>query len=264
MTPRRLRGLAWIAIACGALVIAGLAVAYVFLPAQLVVAVLRTHLDPLVLRDVHGSAWHGEALRAGWDELALGHARWDADKLAALRGVLRAELRCDMPKDQHLALHVEARGNAVALSGLRATLVGGALEGFFRRRHLVPIGSVALRIDAARFEDGIPVALRGDALWRQATLVGADSPLPYYLGDLRIVFRIAERGVVSGSIADEGGPVHVAGTLRADPIGYRLVLRLAARDPRLAAGLGRLGEAQPDGSRLLVLQDGWWWKRRHA
>ena len=106
--------------------------------------------------------------------------------------------------------------------------------------------------------------MTGRASWRQATLVGPRTRLPYYLGDLRIDFFMDRPGVVLGRISDSGGPMQVDGDVKADLIGYRIALRIKARDPRLAQGLTRLGQSQPDGGRLLVLQDAWWWKRKHG
>jgi len=81
---------------------------------------------------------------------------------------------------------------------------------------------------------------------------------------LLVGFRIDEPGIVLGNLRDSGGPMQVSGNVKADPIGYRIESRMPPRGPRLAQGLARLGQAQPDGSRLLVLQDAWWWKRRHG
>ncbi len=238
--------------------------AYLHMPARLTVLVLQSRLDPLVLEDVDGDAWNGEALRTQWGEHALGHLRWSADPWAVFGGALRGDLHFDLPKNQRMDVHVERRLHTLEVTALRADLVGGALRKFFARARLLPIGTLHLEVDRARFDDGIPVAVHGRAFWRQATLVGPRTRLPYYLGDLLVEFDVDEPGVVRGRIHDSGGPMQVAGALKADAIGYRIELRIAPRDAQLAEGLTRLGQAQPDGSRLLILQDAWWWKRRHA
>ncbi len=239
-------------------------VAYLRMPARLAVSALRGSLDPLVLEDVHGIAWNGDSFHTWWGDWPLGHLRWKADPLRALGGTLRTDLHFDMPKNQSMDAHVEQGPHTVEVTSLRADLVGDALRKFFMREGFLPIGSVRLDIERARFDDGVPVAVRGRAWWRQATLVGPRTRLPYYLGDLLVDFHVDQPGVVLAGIRDNGGPMQVVGNVKADLIGYRIELRFAARDPRLAEGLARLGQAQPDGSRLLVLQDAWWWKRRHG
>ncbi len=241
-----------------------LVVAYLHMPARLAVYALRDWLDPLVLDDVHGDAWNGDSLHTWWGDWALGHLRWSADPLVALGGTLRIGLHFDMPKNQRMDLHVEQRQHTLEVTGLHADLVGDALRPIFMRDGLLPIGTLRLDIDRARFHDGLPVAMRGRAYWRQATLVGPRTRLPYYLGDLLIDFRVDRPGAVLGNIHDTGGSMQVAGNMSADAIGYRIELHFVPRDPQLAQGLTRLGQAQPDGSRLLILHDAWWWKRRHG
>ena len=241
-----------------------LVVAYLHMPARLAVFALQWRLGALELDDVDGDAWNGESLRTFWGEHALGHLRWRADPLAALGGTIRTDLRFDMPKNQRIDAHVERRLRTTEVTGLHADLVGGALREFFARARLLPIGTLRVEVDRARFDDGVPVAVQGRAFWKQATLVGPRTRLPYYLGDLRLDFRVDEPGIVLGNIHDNGGQMQVSGNIKADLIGYRIELLIAARDPQLAQGLTRLGQAQPDGGRLLVLQDAWWWKRRHG
>ncbi len=241
-----------------------IAVAYLQMPARLAVYALQWRLGALELDNVDGDAWNGESFRTFWGNHALGHLRWSADPLAALGGTIRADLHFDMPKNQRMDAHVERRLRTMDVTALHADLVGGALRKFFARAQLLPIGTLRVDVDRARFDDGIPVAVQGRAFWKQATLVGPRTRLPYYLGDLLVELRVDEPGIVVGRISDSGGPMQVSGNMRADLIGYRIELHVAARDPQLAQGLTRLGQAQPDGGRLLMLQDAWWWKRRHG
>jgi hypothetical protein len=116
-----------------------------------------------------------------------------------------------------------------------------------------------VEIDRAVLDRGIPVALHGHAIWRQATLLGPR--VPVFFGDVRVDFRTASPGVVIGVIRDLGGPVRVAGTLRMNLVGYRIDMEASPRDPLLAASLSKLGEPLADGSRRLLLQAVWWWRR---
>ncbi|MEO8743307.1 MAG: type II secretion system protein N [Lysobacteraceae bacterium] len=240
------------------------ALACLFMSARTAVSLLQWRIDPLTLDDVHGSAWNGESRITFFGTHALGRMGWNADPLAIFSGAIRTDLHFDMPKNQRMDAHVERSLHTLEVTGLRADLVGGAMRKFFLRAHLMPIGSLHLEVQRVRFDDGIPVAVVGHASWRQATLVGPRTRLPYYLGDLRIDFYMDRPGVVLGRISDNGGPMQVDGDVRTDLIGYRIALRMKARDPQLAQGLTRLGQSQPDGGRLLVLQDAWWWKRKHG
>jgi len=241
-----------------------MAATYLHMPARLAVFALQWQLGALELDDVDGDAWNGESMRTFWGDHALGRLRWSADPLAALVGTIRADLHFDMPKNQRMDAHVERRLHTTDVTALHADLVGGALRKFFARARLLPIGTLRIDVDHARFDNGIPIAVQGRATWKQATLVGPRTRLPYYLGDLLVEFHVDEPGIVLGRISDSGGPMQVTGSVKADLIGYRIELHIAARDPRLAQGLTRLGQAQPDGGRLLILQDAWWWKRRHG
>ena len=260
-TPARTsRILRWLLIALAASTV----LLYLFMPARLAVYVLQSRIDPLALADVHGDAWNGESRNTHWGERSLGHLVWNADPLAAGTGAIRTDLHFQLPKNQRMDAHVERRFGTLEVTALRADLVGGALRKFFARARLLPIGSIHLEVAHARFDEGVPVAVQGRAWWRQATLVGPRTRLPYYLGDLQVDFFVDRPGIVLGRIHDSGGSMQVAGTVKADVVGYRIELHIAPRDPQLAQGLTRLGQAQPDGSRLLILQDAWWWKRRHG
>ncbi len=237
---------------------------YLLMPASLAVYVLSSRIDPLTVNDVHGGAWNGESRDTHWGTHSLGRMAWNADPLAPATGAIRTDLHFDLPKDQRMDAHVERRFELLEVTALRADLVGGALRKFFASARLLPIGSIHLEVAKARFDDGVPVAVQGRAWWRQATLVGPRTRLPYYLGDLQVDFFVDRPGIVLGSLRDSGGPMQVTGSVKADVVGYRIEMHLAPRDPQLAPGLARLGQAQPDGSRLLVLADIWWWKRRHG
>lgn len=237
---------------------------YLLLPARLAAFVLGGRIDLLTLENVRGSAWHGQSGATWWGTHALGRMTWNADPLAPMTGAIRADLHFDLPKHQVMDARIERRRAQLDVDDLRADLVGGALRRFFARERLLPIGSIRLLVEHARFDDGVPVDVRGQALWRQATLVGPHTRLPYYLGDLKVDFFVDRPGIVLGRIRDDGGPMQIQGQVKADLLGYRIELHLVPRDPQLASGLARLGRAQADGSRLLVLADIWWWKRRHG
>jgi len=233
--------------------------AYLNLPATWSEYALRDRLDPLTLADVHGSTWEGEARRSWLGETAMGRLSWQADPAPVLHGMLRAQLHFELPRDQTVDAHVSWTADRLRVDALHADLLGSALQRFFQTIDLQPIGQLRVEVGQATFDRGVPIALRGQAIWRQATLLGPRVPI--FLGDLRADFNVASRGIVMGTIRDLGGPVRVTGTLRMNLVGYRIDMEASPRDPMLAASLSKLGEPGANGSRRLSLNAAWWWRK---
>jgi hypothetical protein len=234
-------------------------VAYLHLPATWSEYALRDRLDPLTLADVHGSTWDGGARRSWLGETAMGRLTWQADPAPVLHGTLRAQLHFELPRDQVVDAHVSWTADRLLVEALHAELLGSALQRFFQTIDLQPVGQLRVNVGQAIFAGGVPIALRGQATWRQATLLGPR--VPVFLGDLRADFRVASRGIVSGTIHDLGGPVQVTGTLRMNLVGYRIDMEAFPRDPALAASLSKFGEPGANGSRRLSLRAAWWWRK---
>jgi hypothetical protein len=258
--PDRRRGPAALmrALLCLLLAAASIA-AYLHLPATWSLHALGDRIDPLALADVHGSAWNGEARRSWWGETAMGWLSWHADPVPALGGTLRAQLHFRLPREQTVDAHAAWTADRLRVDALHADLLGSALQRFFRTIDLQPIGQLRVEVVQALFDGGVPIALRGHAVWRQATLLGPR--VPVFLGDVRVDFRTQSPGVVVGVIRDLGGPVRVTGSLRMNLVGYRIDMEASARDPLLAASLSKFGDPLADGSRRLLLQAVWWWRK---
>ena len=65
---------------------------------------------------------------------------------------------------------------------------------------------------------------------KQATLFGPRTRLPYHPGEQAVDFHAHEPGLVLGGNRDSGGPTPVSGSVRAEPIGCRIELRIASPD----------------------------------
>lgn len=241
------------------LVVCAIVVLYLHLPATWSEYALRDRIDPLTLAEVHGSTWDGTARRSWLGETAMGRLSWHADPAPVLRDMLHAQLHFELPRDQTIDARVSWIADRLRVDALRAELLGSALQRFFQTVDLQPIGQLHVEAGQAVFDRGMPVALRGQATWRQATLLGPRVPI--FLGDLRVEFHVASPGIVIGTIRDLGGPVQVAGTLRMNLVGYRIDMEASPRDPLLAASLSKLGEPGADGSRRLSLRAAWWWRK---
>jgi hypothetical protein len=241
------------------LVVCAIVVLYLHLPATWSEYALRDRLDPLTLADVHGSIWDGMARRSWLGETAMGRLSWHADPAPVLLDILHAQLHFELPRDQTVDAHVSWAADRLRVDALHAELLGSALQRFFQTIDLQPIGQLRVQVGQATFDRGIPVSLRGQAVWRQATLLGPRVPI--FLGDLRVDFHVASPGIVIGTIRDFGGPVQVAGTLRMNLVGYRIDMEASPRDPLLAASLSKLGAPGANGSRRLLLRAAWWWHK---
>ena len=91
------------------------------------------------------------------------------------------------------------------------------------------------------------------AYWRNAAVAGAAQAR---LGELQAQFASAADGGIAGTLRDGGGPLEARGTFNIALGRYSAQLRLAARDgdARVADALQYVGQPQPDGSRLLLIE----------
>ena len=221
------------------------------LPASLVVALAWPHGIPVVLEDVRGSVWRGQATQVRWHERTLGSLAWTARPSALLLGRLDLQLR----------LSGETKANARVVRGLRwtgirnldATFTAHWLQGQPAGNALRAEGRVQATLPSATIKGGRITALAGELVWRDASLRGATSAA---LGTLHARFSLANDQCVHGTVADQGGPLSVSGGYTTDLSAYRIRLLLAARDPRTASAIQWLGQPGRDGQRSLLLGHG--------
>lgn len=234
--PRRRRRWAW---GTGVVVLVLLALIG-WLPAGWVLALAAPRLQPLALSGVHGTLWSGSAAQLRWAGRPLGRLHWSLSRQALLGRVhgsvaLQAagyagHLRFRRLGPQHLRLQaVHARATLQALP--------------WRIRGLQPRGRLLMEFSHIELRHGWPVKLAGTVRWQHASLAGAGGTAP--LGTLQA--QLHERGgaVLQATLADSGrGPLALAGSAEASPLGWHLQATLAPRDgatPSLRALLRRLG-----------------------
>lgn len=220
----------------------------VLLPASLLVAQLPASLS-LQLDDVRGSIWQGSVSRVTWQAHDLGSLVWQVQPLGLLRGRIAADVV--LSGEINAQTHLERSWGAWRLTDLSAELPAAWLDSVLASPGLHPQGVVLLIIDVAEVRGEQWTAMNGNAQWREASVAGAAVAA---LGDLRAEFALADDGRVHGSVHDDDGPLALSGQFVADLHGYHAELRLSARDARIAPALHWLGQAQPDGSRLLLMQ----------
>lgn len=221
------------------------------LPASLAVSALSVvpAANALRLDDVRGSLWRGSVSRLFWAEHELGALAWQVHPLALLRGRVDAELVLTGAVNARTRL--QRNWSSLRLHDLQAELPAAWLDPVLASPGLRPQGDLQLQIAQLEVRDQALSALSGELLWRHASLSGAAVAA---LGDLRATFEQAEDGRVHGQVHDDDGPLSIQGGFVLDSQHYRAELRLRARDARIEPAMRWLGQAQPDGSRLLLLQ----------
>jgi len=221
-------------------------------PAELAYRYFGERIAPLKLHGISGSVWHG-------------HAE-SAEVLGQNLGVLDWRLRPSSLFEGKALAHVVLGGGDVIGSG---TLVQTAdrqlllhdVEVQMPARIAAPmidipalqlLGTIELRIAHARLRGYTIADAGGVAFWRNAGVTGAAQA---QLGDLQFTFATATEGQVSGTVQDLGGPLLASGAFSATAMRYNAQIKLAARDnAQVAEALQFVGQAQPDGSRELLIE----------
>ncbi|WP_114238641.1 type II secretion system protein N [Dyella sp. C9] len=217
-----------------------------FLPARWALPLFSSRLNGVRLEQVSGLLWDGRAGRViSARGEPLGEASWRLSRRALL-GDNRLQLALHGPQ-LDFSGHMRGRSAAAAewtQVSLRTDL------GLFAPLVTLPVGQPRgqLRFDARRVQlrGGWPMALDGQLLWRDATLLTArNGTLP--LGNLRMTVQ-ASNGVLDGHLQDDGeGPLRIDGRLQLSPLARRFTADAAARDPasplqRWLSGLGDTDE----------------------
>lgn len=220
----------------------------VVLPASWLVSQVPASL-PLQLGDVRGSVWRGSISRVHWQGRELGSLVWQVHPLGLLRGRVEADVL--LTGEIIVEARIERGWSVWRATGVKAVLPAAWLDPVIASPGLHPQGELQAQIDEAELREGRLTAMTGVLHWQDASVAGAAVAA---LGDLRAEFALAQDGRVHGRIHDDDGPLALSGDFVADLSGYQAQVRLLARDARLAPALRWLGQAQPDGSRLLLLQ----------
>ena len=222
-------------------------------PAQVLYGWFGARLEPLRLRGIDGTLWHGRAEAADLYGQPLGTLAWELAPATLLRGQPRASLTLTGGLVSGTG-QVERHGDGtLALDDAHLSLPASAAAPAFGIPTLDLLGTIGIEIRHAVFRAAWPSELSGTARWRDAAVAGAAQAR---LGDLQATFSSAPGGRVRGTVSDAGGPLAVSGTFEADVAGYRAQVRLAPRgdDPRLVEALQYIGQPQGDGSRELLIE----------
>lgn len=219
------------------------------MPASLVARLLRPDTAAWALEDVRGSVWQGSVTRTYWRGRELGALAWRVRPAALLLGRIDADV--NVRGELEAAARVRRGLLRTEVRNLRVELPTSWLGEEGVGLSLRPQGRLRVTVPLLAFEGDRPVALRGDAVWRDAAVAGATAAT---FGELRASFALTADRRVRGTVRDGGGALSVAGGFVVDGSRYRVDLLLAARDPRVAPALRWIGRPQADGRYRLALE----------
>lgn len=238
-------------------VVAGLlvfvAALLVLLPASVALRPVEAHVPGLRFEEVSGTVWRGRAGRALIGAHDYGRLQWRAHPLALLRGALAADIDWQ-GGDRHARGRVAYGFGVLRAEAVRAEFPASLLQRVLDTPVLQPHGRVEVHVARAEFAGREPRLLEGDAVWREAAVSGAARAA---LGEIHAHFGLRPDGSVGGTLDDGGGPLAVAGDFRLDAGGYRAELLLDARNADAAEALQWVGQARPEGGRVLRLEGHW-------
>lgn len=217
------------------------------LPAQLVWRQVQPHLPVKVELDgLTGTLWRGSLARLQVDGIDQGALEWRWQPAGLLAGELELDLDW-RPRDGRVQAVLRMAVDRLSLEGVRGRLSAASMAQVNKAPFLLQ-GDWLLDIPRLTLADLRKVTeASGRIAWQDA---GGGLPSPLALGNLAADLA-AENGWLVMSLADNGGPLGLAGTARWQPAKpLKLDTRLLARadaDRDLAAGLQLLGRADPDG-----------------
>ena len=234
------------------LVLAFLAFLLARAPATLVSRSAMDAAPALSLDGVSGTAWRGRAASAHWRGVPLGRLEWRLSARALLGGAARAwvevdgtELALDAVVSRSLfgdRLQVADANGRTSLDFLsRLSGARGPLDG------TVVLDAVSLTVESERV-----VAADGRAVLQETVVTFQErAALGAFTLDLS-----AHDGWLQGEVSDDGGPLGLAGFVRAAPDRrWEIDARVRARDRtgNLALVLSLLGTPSDDGFHPLRL-----------
>lgn len=234
------------------LVLAFLAFLLARAPATMVSQAAMDAAPALSLEGVTGTAWRGRAAHARWRGIPLGHVDWRLSAAALLGGTGRAHVEvggADLDLDAVVSRSLfggrltitDADGTAPLAFLSRLSGARGPLDG------TVVLDDVSLSVDGDRV-----VAADGRAVLRE-TVVTLQQRAE--LGAFTLELS-AHDGWLQGEVSDDGGPLGIAGFVRAAPDRrWEIDARVRARDRtgNLALVLSLLGTPNDDGFHPLRL-----------
>lgn len=220
--------------------------AIVTLPASLLLSFFKD--SGLTAAGVEGTVWKGRAQLVQIEGANLGTLEWDLHALALLTLRLQADVRVARTDGFAQGRVAMRSSRSIAIRNLTASLpvstLGGLASGW--------AGTVNLKFAQMVLTEGWPSAADGTAEILNLNSPSGRSPLS---GSYKVTFPApntpSEGEVLTGALADLGGPLQISGTLELRPERVYVLQGLVAPRPdaprNLAQQLQFLGEPDAQG-----------------
>lgn len=243
-----------LAIALAVLLAIAVAVVALF-PARVALDLVLAPESGLVAEQVSGTIWTGRIgdLRQG--DQYLGALDWRLHPLPLLRGQVATDLRLAGGEIGLQASLLRRSATELDITDLVADLPAAALAPVIDLQALELLGRIELRFERIELLHLWPRRLGGEAVWRDARVAGAAEAR---LGELVAEFETSDDGRLHGTVRDRGGPLAIDGRFEIGLRGYEVhaELRAPPGERSLQEALQYIGEALPDGGRLLRVEGG--------
>lgn len=238
------------------LAIVVLAIVAATFPAKLAVRLLPSSRLPVQLEEVAGTVWSGRAERVLRNGADLGRLQWTVHPAGLLRGQIDADLALQGQALDGTGRVVAARDGSVRIAGAKVRFPAARMDRLLDVPALTLVGNVDLVIEDLELRGRVPVALTGQATWRDAGVSGGEQAT---FGTLQARFGALDGGGFGGTLGDQGdGPLALDGSFRTTLMGFeaRATLRARDDDPQVQRALRHIGQMQPDGSVVYEVKGG--------
>lgn len=237
------------------LVVLGVVTYLVFAIATLPASVILSRLPPsVVTAGVEGTAWNGRAQIVQVAGAQIGSVQWNLHALPLFTGRVRTDLkvaRSDGFIETRLSMPMS--GGTLALSNLTGSLPLSALP-----PSVAPggwTGIVNARLQQLELANGWPAQIEGTVEINDLT---GPARRPSNVGSYKATFPPGTSGdEIVGALADQGGPLEIAGSIRLKPDRSYVIEGSVAPRPEasrsMTDSLRFLGEPDAQGRRPFSL-----------
>lgn len=246
-----MRKLFWILI----ILILLLTAAVVLFPAKLALDLALQGQSQIRAEQVSGTIWRGRIGSLSRGEQMLGALDWTLHPMPLLQRAISADLMLKGPQMDLSAAVLRRPDQSVSVRGLRALLPASLLAPVIDAPALELRGELLLSLSEVEILHMWPRSIIGEAVWQNASVAGAAEAR---LGDLVAEFSSRPDGSLAGVLSDRGGPLELDGEFLLSLRGYEVsaLLDAPAEDHSLQKALQYIGEANPEGGRLLLIEGG--------
>ena len=175
---------------------------------------MGNNADQLVLYNVQGPWWAGEAYGAAFETVRLEKVAWRFSPFSLLWGKISVFVKCKVD-DGFIRGNISKGFNTVTIKNLDLRLPLDLLDGLSGKFGVDINGYFSSKVKKIKIDKGSLVAADGTLVLNGA---GMSSPQQLSLGDYKANFT-TEKDMVRFTFADSGGPLKAEGVLQINPDG---------------------------------------------